>query len=137
MTVLVKYIELILTGVGLLILTLMMLLFPESTESKWTIISVVALVISTLHGIIFFIVRSRQRRIRQTVIKEVSHMLQDRVNNKLTVVAMNVSGETVKDVEEVQTAIREVSTYVNSLSEESLKRWQTHYAKSGFSPRQS
>ncbi len=81
----VRYIELILTAVGLALCGLAIVAIPSS-ESKWFDVAMVSITIGVVHGVIFFVVRKRERRARSMAIADAAHMLQDRVNNLMTAV---------------------------------------------------
>jgi ABC-type iron transport system FetAB permease component len=124
-----RYVELILTGVGLLIIVLVMYLIPSTHTNKWFVVSWVAIIIGALHGVIFFVIRNRQRVVRTEAIYEVSLMLQDKINNHMMVI-MNLSGSSDQSKRKlVDEAIHDVSHIVNTLSEESLTSWKNRYKK--------
>lgn len=125
---LLDYLELILTAIGLIICALLIGFIESDSESKWHTIAVVAIVVGVLHGIIFFAVRHRQRKVRHEAIFEVGEMLRDRVTNHLTVVTALSHSQEDAHRHEVDQALREITTLVNSLSEDSLSSWKQRYA---------
>jgi len=135
--VFLRYIELILTTIGLLIIFAFIAWLPDSLENKWFIVSWVSLVIGGLHGFIFFAVRNRQRRVREEAIHEVAMMLQDLINNKMTVIR-NYAGSDDSGLRKISDdAVLNVTGIVNSLSEESLSSWKSRYKDMDFWKKQA
>ena len=127
MKLFLKYIERILTAVGLVIIVVLMAALPDTHHNKWFIVAWVALIIGPLHGVIFFAVRNRQRRVRTEAISEISSMLRDVINNQLTVVRIYAGSDDDTLRNHSDEAIRNMSRIVNTLSEESLTSWQKRY----------
>lgn len=88
-----------------------------------------------LQGFLIWAVRRHSRLARARLIGKLRVMLQDRVNNQLTVlvgVAELRSQEDIahdEDVETAMTAARTVSHELESLSLESLRVWESRYAR--------
>lgn len=88
-----------------------------------------------LQGFLIWAVRRHSRLARARLIRKLRVMLQDRVNNQLTVlvgVAELRSHEEVphdEDVETAMTAARTVSRELEGLSLESLRVWESRYAR--------
>ena len=90
-----------------------------------------------LQGFLIWAVRRHSRLSRQRLIRKLRVMLQDRVNNQLTVLvgvaelrgAGPQSPESEDDVETALTAARAVSQELESLSIESLRHWESRYAR--------
>lgn len=90
-----------------------------------------------LQGFLIWAVRRHSRLARQRLVRKLRVMLQDRVNNQLTVLvgvaelrganARASDGE--EDVETAMTAARAVSHELESLSLESLRHWESRYAR--------
>jgi len=127
MRIFLTYIELILTAVGLAIIVLLMAMLPETMQNKWFIVAWVALIVGSLHGVIFFAVRNRQRRVRLDALREASAMLRDMINNQLTVVRVYSASHDEKLRQLSDEAVMNVSRIINSLSEESLTSWKERY----------
>ncbi|BAH38091.1 MAG TPA: hypothetical protein DGD08_06585 [Gemmatimonas aurantiaca] len=128
----VDNIELWLSAAGVAVILLIPRLGLASQDSYWAVMAVTALIVGVLHGGIFWLIRRRQRRLRATAIREIRQMLTDRVNNQLNVIIMHVSAnesaESCETVEGVQAAVDDVTDLLDTLSEESLRGWQAHYA---------
>jgi hypothetical protein len=88
-----------------------------------------------LQGFLIWAVRRHSRLARTRLIRKLRVMLQDRVNNQLTVligVAELGRHEDIphdEDVETALTAARAVSHELESLSLESLRVWESRYAR--------
>jgi hypothetical protein len=88
-----------------------------------------------LQGFLIWAVRRHSRLARARLIRKLRVMLQDRVNNQLTVligVAELRGHENIphdEDVETALTAARAVSSELESLSLESLRVWESRYAR--------
>ena len=74
-------IELWLSGVALLIILIVPAMFYSGQHDVWKITAITAIGVGTLHGIIFWLVRRRQRLVRNEAIGEIRAMLTDTVNN--------------------------------------------------------
>jgi hypothetical protein len=98
-------------------------------------LAITALAACVLQGLVFWSLRRRYRRVRAEVIAELRAMLQDRINNYLTVVLMSVTQRrdaqtSSAERELLQAAIAAtaaVSRVLEELSIESLRRWKAHY----------
>lgn len=85
---LLKYLELILSGAGILVILAVPLLFFHQTTYRWEAAAIAATGVGVIHGVIFFIVRHRQRLVRQTTIREMQMVVEDIVRNQMTVVSL-------------------------------------------------
>jgi hypothetical protein len=88
--------------------------------------------VGTVHGVLFWAVRRRQRQIRRESIRKIQQMLADVVKNRLTAIDMYLpEGEDPEmvrqEVEGIQTSIREIAEHVDTLSEETLEDWEEKY----------
>jgi hypothetical protein len=89
-----------------------------------------------LQGFLIWAVRRHSRLARARLIRKLRAMLQDRVNNQLTVLVGvaelggNARGAPrMDDVETALTAARAVSQELEGLSLESLRVWESRYAR--------
>jgi hypothetical protein len=87
-------------------------------------------------GLIFWAVRRHVRLGRQLLIRKLRVMLQDRVNNQLTVLVGLTDIHTDKpaagsqdDTEVALTAARAVSREIETLSIETLRSWEARYSE--------
>lgn len=128
----VNHIELWLSAVALvLIFGIPVLAGPEGL-AFWRLTAVIAIAVGTIHGVIFWVVRRRQRHIRRRSIEQIQRMLADVVKNRLAAIEMalpeNEDPEMVRqEVEAVRGAIEEIATHVDNLSVETLKDWEARY----------
>lgn len=127
-------IELWLSGAGIAVILLAPQVAHASGDAAWRIGAIVATAVGVLHGLIFWVVRRRQRRIRAQVIAELRGMLRDRVNNNLTVLAVGLSDvKTVQgtgaSLQDLHDAVDRISELVGTLSDESIQSWKARYGE--------
>ncbi len=122
-----RHIELFLSAAGLLVIVAVPGLAPNLFGSPWRTAAVTATVVGVLHGVIFWLVRSRQRRLREQTISDISGMLRDVVNNQLTIIAMASESDAAARAKTTVESARNISTLVNSLNEEKLKEWRERF----------
>ena len=124
--------ELVLTAVGVVLaVTLTFAQIDQGTKG----LALTFLV--WLQGFLIWAVRRHSRLARSRLIRKLRVMLQDRVNNQLTVLvgvaelrgAGTRSHEGEEDVRTAMTAARAVSQELESLSLESLRHWELRYAR--------
>jgi len=113
-----EYLELILTGAGVLVVAIFFTLFRNI--GPWKAAALSALAVGILHGIIFFAVRSVQRQARKKAITAIRHTLDDLVRNKLQVVlfATEIKDEDWRPA--AQRAVQEIGISLNRIEAEAL-----------------
>ncbi|MBW0000139.1 MAG: hypothetical protein JO015_13640 [Verrucomicrobia bacterium] len=115
----------------------LMLLQPTFSQ-PWQAAMAAMIVIGGLHGVVFWALRRRQRAVRHQAIQEITRMLQDRINNELAVIQMNISLSSRKPEADLrmlrltQERVQRISQHVRSLSEESLDAWKARYETSSY-----
>lgn len=124
--------ELIFSAAGLLVIWLVPALFAGDANNAWAIAAVTAVLVGTLHGGIFWVVRQRQRQARHQAILEIHEMLEDRVKNQLAVLTMWLpSGEGAEkfafELEEVRGSVDQIVEMIDALDERSLSAWKGRY----------
>lgn len=140
MRFLLKHIELVLSAAGLVVIAVMPMLFGSHGEQLWKIASITAICVGLIHGLIFWLIRQRQRNVREQTLADVRGMLKDVLNNHLTVILCNASltkpltEDDLARLTEIQTYVTQISANLDSISEESLRKWQTHYASMRDTP---
>ena len=122
-----RHIELFLSAAGLLVIVAVPGLAPNLFGSQWVTAAVTATFVGVLHGMIFWLVRSRQRKLREQTISEISSMLRDVVNNQLTIIAMASESDAAARAKTTVDSARNISTLVNSLNEEKLRQWRERF----------
>lgn len=120
--------EIVLSLAGLLVIWLVPS-FVVRGYDVWKVAAVTAIAVGLLHGMIFWLVRRRQRNVRREAIKELQMMLRDVINNQLTIVMASASRPDPKNVERVRSSVQRVSDLLNTLSEESLSDWKSKYGR--------
>lgn len=122
-------IELVLSGAGLMVIVLVPLLLQPATDDLWAVAAITAVVVGVLHGIIFWLIRRRQRQMRAAAIAEIRLMLEDVVKNQLAIISLNaqLSGAQARHQQRIETSIQQIEDALAHISEESLQRWQARY----------
>ncbi len=129
----IKNIELWLSAAGLIVIWAVPPLLDFDPDNLWRATAVTAMAVGVLHGIIFWTVRSRQRKMRENAIREIRLMLKDVAYNKLNTIVLSLYDPDVRNavkeeaVEEIKSSVRDISEMVGDLSEESLTDWQKKY----------
>jgi len=113
-----RYLELILTLVGVVVIVLIFAIFRNTTP--WKAAAICAAVVGVVHGLIFYLVRSRQRKTRSQEVFSIRGMLDDMVNNRLNVVLYPTEENDDWRVR-AQHAIWEIQTRLNFIEAENLK----------------
>lgn len=132
MKFLINNIELVLSTAGLAVIWFVPELIAGGHDT-WQVTAFTATAVGLLHGVIFWVIRRRQRSIRNKAISEIQMMLKDQINSQLTVI--NLSAEQAKEgvsrddrLRQVQETSVKISKMLAGISDESLRRWQGRYA---------
>ncbi len=128
-----RNLELILTSVGLLVVFVTSAVATSLGLDHWKTATLAAVVVGLVHGVLFWVVRRRQRTIREAAFHEIQAMLSDIINNQLAIIEF--SGHTTpKDqrpntrfIDHISTSIGIISQSLRTLSEESLTSWRNKY----------
>lgn len=128
----VNHIELWLSGVALVLIFGIPAVVGPSGIDFWRLTAIIAIAVGTVHGVLFWAVRRRQRQIRRESIRQIQAMLADVVKNRLTAIDMYLpEGEDPemvrREVNGIQQSIREIAEHVDTLSEETLEDWEEKY----------
>jgi len=113
-----RYLELILTAVGVVLVLVIFAVFRNSYP--WKAAAVCAVVVAVVHGLIFYAVRSRQRKARKQEVFSIREMLDDMVNNRLNAVLFPPEENDDWRVR-AQLALYEIQTRLNFIEAENLK----------------
>jgi len=126
--------ELHLTFVGLLAILASGVVSQNLDTDTWKVTAITATTVGIIHGIIFWLVRRRQRRVRHAAIESVKAMLKDVVNNQLAIIRLandlNANKPGTIDPTKIDNSIEAIKSAVESLSNESLQLWQERYDRS-------
>ncbi|NJK72751.1 MAG: hypothetical protein HC926_05760 [Synechococcaceae cyanobacterium SM2_3_60] len=132
--ILINNLELILTVVGLVVISLVLLLFAGQGTVSWKAATLVATTVGVLHGFIFWLVRRRQRLVRLAAIAEIRDMLEDIINNKVQIITLSAhmiakdQNEVILErLERIGSTADLIAETVRHLSSESLSLWQSRY----------
>jgi uncharacterized membrane protein YraQ (UPF0718 family) len=113
-----RYLELILTAVGVIVIFLIFAIFRDT--SPWKAAAICAVVVGVVHGLIFYLVRARQRKTRSQEVFSIREMLDDMVNDQLNVV-LYPNEENDDWRARAQHAVWEIQARLNFIEAESLK----------------
>ena len=114
----------------------LMLLRPALGE-PWQAAIAAMILLGGLDAAVFWSLRRCQQAARHQAIQEVTRMLEDRINNDLAVILMNVSLSSrnpdadMRTLRATQERVERISQYVRTLSEESLEAWKARYDAAG------
>lgn len=129
-----QHIELILSAAGVAVIFLIPALVGPGPGGYWKIVALTAIFVGVLHGIIFWIIRSRQRRVRAEAIHEIRMMLHDRINNALATIMIQTSfthdelAQRQAQLEAIQKSVEKISSQLEDVSDESLAKWKDRYS---------
>jgi hypothetical protein len=128
----INHIELWLSGVALLLIFGIPAVVGPSGLNFWRLTAIIATAVGTIHGVLFWAVRRRQRQIRRESIRSIQAMLADVVKNRLTAIDLYLpEGEEPEmvrqEVDGIRQSIREIAEHVDTLSEETLEDWEETY----------
>ncbi|MCF2972703.1 hypothetical protein L1047_16020 [Synechococcus sp. Nb3U1] len=130
-------IELILTAVGLLLIFLIGIIASQMRISFWIATAISATMVGIIHGILFWLLRRRQRRVRQEAIEQIREMLEDLIKNRLQTIKMSLhivqlqqpdlEKQTQKKFDKAYEMIQEIKVVIDCISDESLVHWRHRY----------
>jgi predicted membrane channel-forming protein YqfA (hemolysin III family) len=115
-----RYIELVLTAAGVLVVMVVFAIFKNI--SPWKAAAICAVVVSVVHGAAFYAVRAMQRRGRRQAVFSIRTMLDDLVEEKLDVVLYPPDGEPEDWRYKAQRAVWEIQARLNYIEAEKIKR---------------
>jgi hypothetical protein len=133
MRVLLNHIELWLSALGIAVICGVPTLLRNAFPDPWPSAAITAVLVGVLHALTFWAIRTRQRRIRNEAIQEITRMLQDRINNDLAVILLNVTTPgrdphgSSRLLKSTQARVERITQQVSRLSEESLQAWKSEY----------
>jgi uncharacterized membrane protein (Fun14 family) len=130
-------IELVLTAVGIGVILLSGFVASRSAFSLETATAVSATLVGVIHGILFWLLRRRQRQVRREAIGQIREMLEDLGKNRLQTIKMSLymvqarqpeqEERTRQSFDRVYQILAEMSTLIDHISEESLAGWRHRY----------
>lgn len=132
--------ELYLTAAGIAVTVLLPSIGGWQGSAWWQVAAITATLVGLIHGMLFWVVRRRQRQVRATIIAELRAMLKDRVNNQMMTLLGEVTLQTGASddgmVEEtIHLHAQHIQKLLNGLSEETLRAWQQRYPSAAVAPR--
>ena len=114
-----RYIELVLTAAGLVVVSAVFLIFRNI--APWKAAAICAVAVSVVHGLIFYAVRARQRSRRKQDVFSIRTMLEDLVDNKLEMKFYPADGEPEDWRYKAQRAVWEIQARLNFIDNEEMK----------------
>jgi hypothetical protein len=133
MKFILRYLEILFTLAGLAVIFLAVLLFAPSGASPWQVAAIAATLVGVIHGVLFWLVRRRQREVRRAVIADAQAMLRDVIDNQLAVIlAMSDlreahAQERARAADYISRSVSAISDALGHLSDESLHSWIAKY----------
>ena len=124
----IRHLELWLSAAGLAVIVLMPSIFVTELPDWWHVAGLTAIAVGLLHGVIFWIVRQRQRWVREQTLNEVRALLKHSSNNPLTSIALQAGmfgDKNPAQVREILAAVDRISQALSTLSDERLTRWRS------------
>lgn len=121
-----KHIELWLSAAGVAVILLVGTLFGGS--DAWKVTAYTAIVVGVLHGLIFWAVRRRQRRVREQTLQEAHAMLRDSIQKQvaaLLTMDARATEDQRKRLDGVFDSLMLLDHLLDSLSSERLRAWST------------
>ena len=126
----VDHIELWLSAAGVLVVWLVTLAAPG--VEPWKVAAITALGVSVVHGVLFWAVRRRQRRVRTEAVHEIREMLTDEVKNQLAVIGASLPSRSLSEyagqIEDVTRSVDAIGEMMDGLTEERLLAWKRTYS---------
>jgi predicted membrane channel-forming protein YqfA (hemolysin III family) len=119
MQTLFRYLELILTAVGVVVVIAVFAIFHHI--APWEAAAICAVAVSVIHGLIFFGVRSAQRNGRNSAVCSIRTTLDQLMNQKLDVQLFPSDGEPEDWKFKAQRAVWEIQARLNYIEAESIK----------------
>jgi hypothetical protein len=139
-TLFVTNLPVFLIGIDLLAIAVVPHLFGD--HDPWYVTAIIATVLGTVHALIFWFIQEQQRSARRQAIAEVRMMMQDQIKNQLSIIVTSTylvtrSHDSAVYVDRINSVVDNISTGLDSLSEESLTEWHRRYNVEGIEqPRQ-
>ncbi|MEM1093246.1 MAG: hypothetical protein AAGJ10_01465 [Bacteroidota bacterium] len=95
----------------------------------WRVAAWTALVVSVLDGVLFWGFLRWDAHARQAVLTDVQEMMADQVKNQLAVINLSLAMSSAdrESLDMVHESLDAITTMIDSLSEESVTSWKTHY----------
>lgn len=124
----IRHLELWLSAAGLAVIVLMPSIFVTELPDWWHVAGLTAIAVGLLHGVIFWIVRQRQRWVREQTLNEVRALLKHSIDNPLTSIALQAGmfgDKNPAQVREILAAVDRISQALSTLSDERLTRWRS------------
>jgi predicted membrane protein len=129
-----RNLELILTLVGLVVVFVVAAIAQAHGVELWHAAAITAVSVGVIHGVLFWLVRRRQRNVRKAAFLEIQAMLSDIINNQLTVMQASrdlaiVTQNQAHELKVFRESIGVISSVLKTLSEDSMRSWKSKYSR--------
>jgi hypothetical protein len=114
-----RYLELILTAAGVVVVIAVFAIFNHI--APWEAAAICAVAVSVIHGLIFFGVRSAQRSGRNKAVFSIRTMLDDLMADKLAVKLFPAEDESEDWKFKAQRAVWEIQARLNYIEAENIR----------------
>ena len=134
LTFLLRNLELIFTAAGLLVILGITQLVHPAGFNSWEVAAITSILVGVIHGVLFWVVRQRQRLVRRHALEDAKRMLRDIIINQLAIIRIDAElqnlaakSDTVAAFKRLEAAVDIIDEALNNISEESLARWRSRY----------
>jgi len=125
-----RNIEIWLSAAGVAVILGVPLAIGTERADVWRVTSITAIGVGVIHGVIFWLVRRRQRQVREETIVEIRGMLKHLINNPLCTIALRTGlmPSNTEYVRDIMAAVDRISGALRNLSDERLSSWRDELA---------
>ena len=116
---LLRYLELVLTAAGVVVVAVVFAIFRD--VSAWKAATIAAVAVGVLHGSIFFAVRAAQRRARRQAVRQIRETFENLIRNKLQVVLFAAEVPSGDWRPAAQRAVEEIQESLERIDAEPLR----------------
>jgi c-di-AMP phosphodiesterase-like protein len=112
--------ELNLTAAGLIVTAVVFALFQG--DSPWKAAAICAVAVGVIHGVIFFLVRSKQRQIRQQHLESISKRVHRLVTDRLEVLLLSPDVNDKHWCDAARYTLRDMDREFSAIEAETLRK---------------
>ncbi len=126
--------EFLFTTLGVVLVIALTVLFTPSGVSHWKFAVIMAIIVGLGHATTFWALHRRQRAARLKTITEMQMMLNDIINNQLTVIQTaaglndSTSEQAKAAVAAIHSSVTTITKALQHISDDSLREWHFKYA---------
>ena len=129
-----KQFELLITTLGAVLVIGLTVHFTPAGMSHWKFAAILALIVGGVNGVSFWLVHERQRSVRARTIREMQMMLNDIINNQLTVIQTAArlhdgnSAQAEAALEAISKSVTTITKALQHISDDDLREWHFKYS---------